>query len=78
MSCICDLRLHPGVDLQGQGQEDPRSDALLFAGPELELSSSRLVGFFPLTCLSLLAPQGPHPSLAPSLMDPPQWARGAH
>jgi hypothetical protein len=44
---------------QGQGLGDYRSGALLLAGPELELSPSRLVGLLPLTCLSLLAPRDP-------------------
>lgn len=39
--------------------------------PELELSPSGLVGLLPLTCLSLLDPQGPHLGLASSLTDPP-------
>lgn len=59
------------MGLQGQGLEDHTPGALLPAGPELELSPSGLVGLLPLTCLSLLAPQGPHLDLASSLMDPP-------
>lgn len=47
------------MGLQGQGLGDHKPGALLLAGPELELSPSRLVDLLPLTCLSLLAPRDP-------------------
>lgn len=71
MSCICDLCLCLGRGPAGTGPRRSQIWCLLLTGPELELSPSGLVGLLPLTCLSLLAPQGPYLGLASSLMDPP-------
>lgn len=70
MSCTCDLCLHPGHGPAGTGPRRSQSWRPAAHWPELELSPSGLEGLLPLTCLSLLAPQGPYLGLASSLTDP--------